>query len=84
MKPKDIFNLIIRLLGIMFLYQAVEKVPLAVSAIFPGFAHFSGVGFFSALMMVGWPLLVGYWLLRGAPPVARIAYPDEPPTRPSI
>ena len=78
MKPKEIFNLIVRLLGIVFLYQAVEKVPLALSAIFMGPGHFSGVGFFSALMMVGWPLLVGYWLLRGAPPLARLAYPDEP------
>jgi hypothetical protein len=78
MKTKDIFNLIIRLLGIVFLYQALEKVPFAFSAMFPAFPHFRGAGLFDALMMVGWPLLVGYWLLRGAPPVARVAYPDEP------
>jgi hypothetical protein len=27
-------------------------------------------------VMAGWPLLVSYWLLRGAPPILRIAYPD--------
>ena len=78
MKPKDIFNLIVRLLGIVFLYQAVEKVPFAFSALLACFSHFNSGGFFSALIMVGWPLLVAYWLLRGAPPVARLAYPDEP------
>ena len=77
MKPKDIFNLIVRLLGIVFLYQALAKVPFAFQAFFAGFPHLSWPGPFSALVMVGWPLLVGYWLLRGAPPVVRIAYPDE-------
>ena len=81
MKPKDIFNLIIRLLGILFLYKALENVPLALTAIWAVFSHFNGGSLFSAVIMVGWPLLVGYWLLRGAPPVARIAYPDEPQAR---
>jgi hypothetical protein len=32
----------------------------------------------SALFMVGWPLLLAQWLIRGAPLVMRIAYPDAP------
>ena len=78
MKPRDIFGLIIRLVGVIFIYEGAEKVPLALSAIFPGFKTVSGIGFLSALFMVGWPLAVAYWLLRGAPPVSRLAYPDEP------
>jgi hypothetical protein len=78
MKPKDIFGLIVRLVGLIFLYESAEKVPLAFTAIFPGFKTISGIGFLSALFMVGWPLAVGYWMLRGAPPISRLAYPDEP------
>jgi hypothetical protein len=78
MKPKDIFGLIVRLVGLIFLYEAAEKFPLALAAIFPGFKSISGIGFLSALFMVGWPLAVAYWFFRGAPPVSRIAYPDEP------
>jgi hypothetical protein len=78
MKAKDIFGLIVRLMGLIFVYEAAEKVPPALSYIFPGFKSISGVGFLSALFMVGWPLVVAYWLFRGAPPISRIAYPDEP------
>lgn len=77
MKPRDIFGLIVRLVGLVFLYEAVEKLPLAISAIFPGFRTISGLGFLSAVFMVGWPLAVAYWMLRGAPPISRLAYPDE-------
>jgi len=78
MKAKDIFGLIVRLLGLIFVYESAEKLPLAFSAIFPGFKTVSGIGFLSALFMVGWPLVVAYWLFRGAPPVTRLAYPEEP------
>jgi len=78
MKPKDIFGLIVRLVGLIFLYEGAEKVPLAFSYIFPGFRSFSGPGVLSALFMVAWPLAVAYWLLRGAPPFSRLAYPDDP------
>ena len=78
MKAKDIFGLIVRLVGLIFLYDAAEKVPLAISATFSGFKSISGNGFLSALFMVGWPLAVAYWMLCGAPPVSRLAYPDEP------
>jgi hypothetical protein len=78
MKPKDIFGLIVRLLGLIFLYKSAENVPLAISYIFPGFRSFSGPGILSALFLVGWPLAVAYWFLRGAPPISPLAYPDDP------
>ena len=75
MKPKDIFGLIVRLVGLIFLYNCTEKIPVAVSIVASGF---KGFGFFNTLFMVGWPLAVAYWFFRGAPPVSRIAYPDDP------
>jgi hypothetical protein len=77
MKPKDIFGLIVRLVGLIFLYESAEKVPLAVSIAFSGFKTISGNGFLNVLLMVGWPLAVAYWMLRGAPPISRLAYPEQ-------
>jgi len=69
MKPKDIFILVIRVLGLVFLYHGLSAlVPLLFSAAILPFAV-------SALMVV-WQLLLAYWLLRGAPLLMRIAYPE--------
>ena len=38
----------------------------------------------SALFMVGWPLFLAQWLMRGAPLIMRIAYPDAPAREPVI
>jgi hypothetical protein len=75
MKPKDIFGLIVRLVGLIFLYESAEKIPLAVTIAFSGFKT---LGFFNVLFMVAWPLAVAYWFFRGAPPISRLAYPEEP------
>jgi len=32
----------------------------------------------SALFMAGWPLFVAQWLIRGAPLILQLAYPDMP------
>jgi hypothetical protein len=36
-----------------------------------------------ALLMVGWPLLVTFWLVRGGHPIIRIAYPNAPAGEPN-
>jgi hypothetical protein len=68
----------VRLVGLIFLYESAEKLPLAITYIFPGFRIFSASNILSALFMVAWPLAVAYWFFRGAPPVSRLAYPDDP------
>jgi hypothetical protein len=77
MKPREIFRLTLRLVGLIFLYQSVSAVPMAVGAFCPRFPHFIWSNLFPALIMVGWPLLAAYWLIRGAPPLERWAYPKE-------
>ncbi len=70
MKPKDIFSLAIRILGLVFLYHGLSILPMMLSG---GFRNL-----LMAIIMIGWPLLVAYWLLRGAPLLMRLAYPDTP------
>ena len=86
MKPKDVFTLAVRLLGLVFLYHGLRDVPAALGQIAGSFPHRIGPdmtqhgnlgGFVIGVAMVAWPLLVAYWLLRGAPLVVRIAYPQS-------
>ena len=76
MKPKDILQLAVRLLGLVFLYHGLTSLPTLIPMAFSG----SATNLFMSVLMVGWPLLVAYWLLRGAPLIMRIAYPDAPKT----
>jgi uncharacterized membrane protein len=72
MKTKDIFKLAVRLLGLVFLYHGLSALPAVIPLV-----RASGIGqFILGLVMVAWPLLVAYWLLRGAPLLMNIAYPD--------
>jgi hypothetical protein len=71
-----IFNLIVRLIGLTFLYQGLSAVPNAIASICPVFPHFYFRNLLPSLLLVGWPILVGYWLLRGAPWLMRLAYPE--------
>ena len=77
MKAKDIFGLAIRFIGLVFLYQSRAAVPSAILSVCPVFPHFFWRNLIPSLILVGWPLLVAYWLLRGAPPLMRLAYGDE-------
>jgi hypothetical protein len=74
MKPKDLFNLAIRVLGLVFLYHGLSAlpalIPLILSAVVLPFAV--------AALMAAWQFLLAYWLLRGAPLLMRIAYPETP------
>jgi hypothetical protein len=87
MKTKDIFGLAVRLLGLVFLYHAFRVFPTAAAECVQAFPHELGphaeepmnVGrLLSALFMVGWPLLLAQWLVRGAPFIMQIAYPETP------
>ena len=73
MKPKDIFSLAIRLLGLVFLYHGLQAIPAVVVAIITAE---SLRGIFFSVLMAGWQLGLALWLIRGAPLVLRQAYPD--------
>jgi hypothetical protein len=78
MKSKDVFNVAMRIIGLLFLYQGLSAVPTALASICPVFPHFIFRNLVPSLFMVGWPLAIAYWLVRGAPWLMRLAYRDEP------
>ena len=79
MKAKDIFGVAVRFIGLLFLYQSLSAVPVAISNVCPVFPHFYWKNVLPGLILVGWPLLIAYWLVRGAPLLMRLAYGKEAP-----
>lgn len=70
MKPQDIFNLAIRLLGLFFIYSTVQAIPLL----------FSGPPLqliVHSLLSAGFYFIIAWWLLGGAPLLAHRAYPTN-------
>ena len=82
MKSKELFGLAVRIIGLVFLYQGLASVPTAAASICPVFPHFYFRNLLPSLWLVGWPLAVAYWMVRGAPWLMRLAFPegvkDEP------
>jgi len=72
MKPKDIFGLAVRVLGLVFLYHGLEGIPALIIGIFGSFS-----AALAMILSVGWPLLVAYVLLRYADRFASEFYPDS-------
>lgn len=85
MKPKELFSLSVRILGLVFLYLGLRAIPSALGSIcvLLGLAGPVGggsavmVGLLSAVVSVVWPCWLASWLIGGAPLVMRTAFPDE-------
>jgi hypothetical protein len=72
MKPKDIFGLAVRVLGLVFLYHGLEGIPALIIGIFGGFS-----AALAMILSVGWPLLVAFVSFKYADDFANRFYPDS-------
>jgi hypothetical protein len=81
MKSKDVFGIAVRVIGLLFLYQALTQAPSAIAGIWV--PHFYFRNLLSPLFLVGWPLLIAFWLVRGAPWLMRLAYRNEAKENPA-
>ena len=72
MKPRDIFKLAVRILGLIFLYRGLSFFPTLFTGIFG-----STQNAFAMILMCAWPLLVAYWLLRFAAGITQFFYPES-------
>ena len=73
MTPKSLFSLAVRVLGLVFLYRALTALPELLS-IFSTDSFRSSLG---TIIMIAWPLVGAFRLIRGAPLLIRIAYPNS-------
>ena len=79
MNSKELFSLAVRLLGLGFVYHGLTALPAAGSVVFAGLLGGNLYGFLFSVFSALWPLMVAYWLLRGAPLLMRIAHPEDIP-----
>ena len=78
MKSREIFKLAVRLLGLVFLYHGLFALPATLVALIPT-ARAAGSGDIVLVFIIQiWPLVLAYWLVRGAPLLVKIAYWNEP------
>jgi hypothetical protein len=72
MKPKDIFLLAVRLLGLVFLYHGLSSLPTVMQLFFTK----SIANYVIGVILVMWPLAVAWYLIGGAPLLMNLAYPE--------
>ncbi|MCD6050618.1 MAG: hypothetical protein K0Q55_2021 [Verrucomicrobia bacterium] len=82
MKPPEIFKIALRILGLVFLYHGLIQLPMTIVQIISAFANRNVPQALFTLIMLSWPLLLAWWLLRGAPLLVRLAYPETKTTSP--
>ena len=51
--------------------------PNAVANFCPVFPHFNFRTLLPSAVYIAWPLLIAWWLIRGAPWLMRLAFPCE-------
>jgi len=73
MTPKSVFGLAVRVLGLVFLFRGLSALPELLSIFSTG----SFRGSLGIVIMIAWPFVLASWLVRGAPLLVRIAYPDS-------
>lgn len=72
MKPKELFKLAVRLLGLIFLYHGLIMFPTLFTGIFGGVTNEV-----VTILMFAWPMLVAYFLLRHAEQVVNYCYVES-------
>ena len=77
MAPKPLFDLAVRVLGLFFLYHALSAIPTALQVFIPAVRQLNWGNIIGIIVAIAWPLALSYWLMRGAAPLVRIAFPEE-------
>jgi hypothetical protein len=72
MKPRDLFKLAVRILGLIFLYHGLMSVPVLFQGIYSSFRNAIGM-----IIAVGWPLVVAFALLGFADRFTDFFYPKS-------
>jgi hypothetical protein len=71
MNTKDLFNLAVRILGLVFLYHAFTGLPLSLGMALTGVQAAIGT-----VLQFVWHLVLAIWLIRGAPFLMKLAFRD--------
>jgi hypothetical protein len=83
MKAKDVFGVAVRIIGLAFLYHGLSHVTTAFGDLCPLFPppSIKYLNFRSLIpnfITIALSLLIAWWMIRGAPWLLRLAYPEAP------
>jgi hypothetical protein len=70
---KGIFQLAIRLAGLIFLYHGLMSLPTIIELFLTKNFKSDVLG----LIVFLWPLVIAWWMIGGATPLANLAYPEN-------
>jgi hypothetical protein len=76
LKPKDIFGLIVRLVGLFFLYKATSLCADVLGMFITGSTQRGVTMSASVIFSVILNLLAAMWFFKGVPPYSGWAYPE--------
>ena len=77
MKEKDMFALAVRILGLVFLYQGLSRIPEGIAQCVLLVLDSKTTSIGGASVDFAYRLSLGFWLVRGSPLLMHIAYPAE-------
>lgn len=72
MNTKDWFSLAVRILGLVFLYNALISLPLSL-----GMAIAGGQAGLITIVQPIWQIALAIWLMRGASFLMNLAFPNR-------
>ena len=87
MNPREWFQLAVRILGLVFLYFALQALSVLITTLLfmhpidpalKGLMPMTFTRFCALLFAVVWPALIAWWLIRGAPLLMKIAFRERP------
>lgn len=76
MNSRDLFQLAVRLLGLVFMYHGVMSLAGFCGVIYATIQAQSIFLLIQGLVVAGLPLAAGYWCVCGAGPLMQVAYPE--------
>ena len=78
MKPRDLFKLAVRILGLVFLYHGLSSVPILFGGIIGSSSYaMNSTYLVNIILIVGWPLLVAFGLIGFASKFTDFFYPKS-------
>lgn len=75
---KEVFQLVVRLIGLWFLYQSIQLIPEFTRLLIRLFSSAPmAKALWYSLVNLAWISALAYWFLIGAPQLMRIAFRDR-------
>ncbi len=77
MKSRDVFDVAVRIIGLVFVFQGLSTLENVLANICTTFPHLYFRLLWPSFVVAGWKLGLAYWMIQGAPWLVRLAYKKD-------